>query len=193
MCLHIIFPLCLAVSLPQTLLFIRTPHWIRVHTNGLFVTWLPVLRPCFQIMSQHEVLGLSIQHVLLGVTQFNPNSVFIYLFSLFCLFRATFVAYGGSQARGLIRAVVSGLHHSHSKQDLSHVWDLHHSSWHLHHSSWQCGILNPLSKAWDWTHVLMDASQLSNNWASMGTAQRVSLFKEFTFEQLKSSPFSKWN
>ena len=29
---------------------------------------------------------------------------------------------------------------------------------HLHRSSWQCWILNPLSEARDWTHVLMDAS-----------------------------------
>ena len=38
-----------------------------------------------------------------------------YLFiCLFCLFRATPMAYGGSQARGLIGAVAIGLHHSHS-------------------------------------------------------------------------------
>ena len=30
------------------------------------------------------------------------------------LFRAPAVAYGGSQARGLIRATATGLHHSHS-------------------------------------------------------------------------------
>ena len=35
-------------------------------------------------------------------------------FVLFCLFRATPVAYGGSQARGLIRATAAPLHHSHS-------------------------------------------------------------------------------
>ena len=41
----------------------------------------------------------------------------IYLFIYFCLFafsRAAPAAYGGSQARGLIGAVASGLHHSHS-------------------------------------------------------------------------------
>ena len=32
----------------------------------------------------------------------------------FCLFRTTPTAYGGAQARGLIRAVAAGLHHSHS-------------------------------------------------------------------------------
>ena len=39
------------------------------------------------------------------------------LFSLsffFCLFRAAPTAYGGSQARGLIGAVATGLYHSHS-------------------------------------------------------------------------------
>ena len=41
-------------------------------------------------------------------------SFFIYLFRLFVFSRATPAAYGGSHARGLIRAVVTGLHHSHS-------------------------------------------------------------------------------
>ena len=41
--------------------------------------------------------------------------LFIYLFIyLFVFSRATPTAYGGSQARGLIRAVATGLHHSHS-------------------------------------------------------------------------------
>ena len=35
------------------------------------------------------------------------------------------MAYGGSQVRGWIRAVAASLHHSHSKQDPSHVCDLH--------------------------------------------------------------------
>ena len=38
--------------------------------------------------------------------------IFIYLFIYFCLFRAAPTAYGGSQARGLIGAVVAGLYHS---------------------------------------------------------------------------------
>ena len=33
---------------------------------------------------------------------------------IFCLFRAAYVAYGGSQARGRIGAAASSLHHSHS-------------------------------------------------------------------------------
>ena len=40
--------------------------------------------------------------------------VFLFLFCLFVFFRAAPMAYGGSQPRGLIRAVAAGLHHSHS-------------------------------------------------------------------------------
>ena len=39
---------------------------------------------------------------------------FFFFFCLFAFSRATSVAYGGSQARGLIGAVAAGLHHSHS-------------------------------------------------------------------------------
>ena len=40
--------------------------------------------------------------------------VIFYLFIYFCLFRAAPTAYQGSQARGPIGAVATGLHHSHS-------------------------------------------------------------------------------
>ena len=40
-----------------------------------------------------------------------------FFFFLLLLFRATLSAHGGSQARGRIRAVVAGLHHSHSKAE----------------------------------------------------------------------------
>ena len=38
-----------------------------------------------------------------------------------------------------------------------------------HHSSQQCQILNPLSKARDWTHVLMAISWVHYHWAMEGT------------------------
>ena len=41
-------------------------------------------------------------------------SLFLFIYFLFLLFRAALTANGGSQARGLIGAVASGLHHSHS-------------------------------------------------------------------------------
>ena len=43
--------------------------------------------------------------------------MYTYLFIYFCLYAiswATPMAYGGSQARGLIGAVATALHHSHS-------------------------------------------------------------------------------
>ena len=42
----------------------------------------------------------------------DPTLLFILFY--FLLFRATLMALGGSQARGLIRAAASGLHNSHS-------------------------------------------------------------------------------
>ena len=48
----------------------------------------------------------------------RPPSSFLFLIWAFFFggggFRATLVAYGGSQARGRIGAVAAGLHHSHS-------------------------------------------------------------------------------
>jgi len=37
-------------------------------------------------------------------------------FFFFAFFRAAFAAYGGSHARGQIRAAAAGLHHSHSNK-----------------------------------------------------------------------------
>ena len=44
-------------------------------------------------------------------------SCFIVVYCIFCLFRATPTAYGGSQTRGSIRATAAGLHHSHSNEE----------------------------------------------------------------------------
>ena len=75
-------------------------------------------------------------------------------FFFFGLFRAASSAYGDSQARGQIRAVAAGLHHSYSKAG---------SETHLqptHHSSQQRWILNPLSEGRNRTCVFTDASQI---------------------------------
>ena len=42
------------------------------------------------------------------------SSIISFFFFFFLLFRAIPVAYGGSQARGLIGAVAAGLHYGHS-------------------------------------------------------------------------------
>ena len=46
--------------------------------------------------------------------------------------------------------------------DLSHICK-------LHYRLQRCWILNPPSKARDWTQVLMDVSQICYHWAMMGT------------------------
>ena len=59
---------------------------------------------------------------------------------------------GGSQVRGRIGAVATGLYQSHSNARSELCL--------LHHSSWQCRILNPLSKARYQTRNLMVPSQI---------------------------------
>ena len=73
----------------------------------------------------------------------------LHLLFIFCLFRVTSVAYGGSQARGPIGAIAAG----------------------LHHSSQQRWILNPLGEARNGTCILMDASQICFGQATMGILQ----------------------
>ena len=68
----------------------------------------------------------------------------------FLLFRATLMAFRGSQAWGRIRAVAAR----------------------LYHNSQQCWIFNPLSEAWDQTCVLMDPSQIPFHCAMMGTPNK---------------------
>ena len=46
--------------------------------------------------------------------EFVSGGESFFFFFVFCHFRAIPAAYGGSQARGLIGVVASGLHHSHS-------------------------------------------------------------------------------
>ena len=87
-------------------------------------------------------------------THFQGNSLI--------LFRAAPMAYGGSQARGLIRAIAAGLHHSTAMQDSNHICD-------LHHRSWQHRIINPLSEARNWTLNLMVPSWICFCCAMMGT------------------------
>ena len=41
----------------------------------------------------------------------------------------------------------------------------------LHYSSRQQWILNPLSEARDWTHILVNTSRVCYHWATMGTPQ----------------------
>ena len=98
-----------------------------------------------------------------GIAGWYGHSIFrLFLFVclfLFFVFLGMHLGHRGFQSRGRIRAVATGLYQATAMPNLSRVCS-------IHYSSWQCQILNPLSKARDWTHVLMDASQIHFHWAT---------------------------
>ena len=81
---------------------------------------------------------------------------------VFCPFKPTPMAYGGSQARGLIGAIAASLCQSPATPDPSLVCD-------LHHSLQQRWILNPPSKTRNWTHNHIVPSQIRFCCATMET------------------------
>ena len=101
----------------------------------------------------------SLSHGWKHFLQFHDNSTPPFLL-LLLLFRATGAAYGNSKTRGQIGDIAAG--HSHSNGDMSCVCK-------LHHSLQQHWIPDPLSKARDWTCVLIAASWAHYHWATMGS------------------------
>ena len=84
------------------------------------------------------------------------------LFTIYCHFKATPVEYGGSQAGVESEQSLLAYTTVSVTQDPSHICN-------LHHRSWQRWILNPLIKARDQTHVLMDTNQIHFHCAMVGT------------------------
>ena len=123
------------------------------------------------ILSSKDSIYIYVRPIVLLVLSNRTLSVqflnFIYLFIYFCLFRAAVVVYGSSQARCRIGVVAADFCHRHSataSPNPSLIWN-------LHHSLWLCQILNPLSKARDWTHIFVDTSQVHKCWATSGTPE----------------------
>ena len=86
--------------------------------------------------------------------KFQSQAFFlIFFFCLLAFSSAAPMAYGGSLARGPIRAISTGLRHSHNNAGSERICN-------LHHSSRQRQILNPRSKARDRTLNLMVPSQI---------------------------------
>ena len=108
------------------------PIWHRI---GLLLCIWMIVWEGYVISSSAEI---RIQNLIF--LAFKHSFIFLFL----SFFRAAPTAYGGSQARGLIRASAAGLRTATATPDPSHLCD-------LHHSSWQLGILNPLSEARNWT------------------------------------------
>ena len=97
------------------------------------------------------------------ISALQQSDSVIHEYTIYFLFRAVPAAYGSSQTRGQIGAAVAGLHHCHSKWDLSGVCN-------LHHGSQQRWILNPLRETRDWTEILMDTSWVCNLLSHNGNA-----------------------
>ena len=89
-------------------------------------------------------LSIAISQSVLGINQFWRYSKKTDFF-----FRATPMVYGSSQAGVKLELQLLDYATVTATLDLSRICE-------LHHSLWQCQILNPLSKAWNQTHVLMD-------------------------------------
>ena len=102
---------------------------------------------CSFLMSGDPVRGTQRAHQALACS-LGTRCLWVCLLFIILLFRAAPAAYGGSRARGQIRASAAW-----TMPDLSHVFDLYHSSF------W---ILNPLSNARDPTRILMDPSRVRN-------------------------------
>ena len=113
------------------------PHRFYEHPHHLLI------EVSVYLYSQHKVLILLNFVSVLGKTslQFVCISLFlfIFVFILFGLFRASLSAYGSSKARDWIQAAAATLYHSHSQ-----IWA---RICNLHHSSRQLQILNPPCEA----------------------------------------------
>ena len=106
--------------------FSRYTHPLHLHKAAKIEHWLT---STFQRFSDFTVYQNQLQKVyeleiMLGSQCFSINSAYklsVYLLVAFFFFFLVFLSFlgappacGGSQARGLIGAIASGLHHSHS-------------------------------------------------------------------------------
>ena len=106
----------------------------------------------------------TIASSFLQCIKFNLVRIYFLFLFIFSLFRVAPLAYGGSQARGLIGAVEPAYTRATATPDPSRVCD-------LHHSSQQRRILYPLREARDWPHNLMVPSQICICCAMVGTPE----------------------
>ena len=66
-------------------------------------------------MTKNDLLYSTGNHTQYFVIAYKgKESIYLFIFCLFAISWAVPAAYGGSQARGQIGAVVASLHHSHS-------------------------------------------------------------------------------
>ena len=104
-------------------LYSRTSLLIHSKCNSLH---LPIPKSQSMLPPPSAPRQPQVCSLCLGVCFCSVDRFICTIFTIFyfiCLFRVTLMAYGGSQARGWIRATASGLHHSHSNMgSKSHLW-----------------------------------------------------------------------
>ena len=99
--------------LPSMGTTLQTTDSFKVKAERRILALLPIPRAC------PLGIGLSQENASHRIANFHPQRRGFFFVCLFvCLFGAAPVAYGGSQARGLVGAVAAGLHHSHSNARL---------------------------------------------------------------------------
>ena len=133
--------------------YLRTWRPAGYQALSAFMKFIPVIQ---RLIMQWVCGGTKCLHFLAQCQTYRGPSTrlnsFCPIIFLLLLFKATPGAYGCSQGRDRIGAIAAGLHHSHNNVG---------SEPHLQPTPQLMAmpILNPLSKARDRTHVLMDASQ----------------------------------
>ena len=104
----------------------------------------------------------------------------LFFFPFFLFFRTTPGAYGTSQARSWIGTAAAGLQQSQPPQCQIQATSMTYTTAHGNIRSF-----NPLNNARDRTRILMDTSQFSTCWATMGTP-----LYAFLQQNSKRNPYS---
>ena len=87
------------------------PSW-SMATSSL--TYIITVVPCLGLASVHLLLSCILNKVILYFYFYSIFIIYLFVYFVFCFLRAAPLAYEGSQARGLIRAVAASLCQSHS-------------------------------------------------------------------------------
>ena len=143
---------CTVISVQFTECFLNWTHSCKQHADGKTEPSVPHLTP-----KPSTTHSLPLQGWLnwppTPYSSFTPPPFFF-------VFRATPATYEGSQARGLIEATATRLHHSHSNaRSKQRLWP----------TPQQCWILNPLSEVRDRTRNFMVPSLIHFPCTTMGT------------------------
>ena len=104
-----------------------------LYPQEFFFNFSSILIDCQGLLTSLTIFVLSSFYRLAynnDIDTFQAYGYSFFFFFFFGLFRAAPAAYGGSHARGQIRAIATGLRHSTATavSDLSCICDLHHSS-----------------------------------------------------------------